>query len=274
MSDVEELDLDALLGTDLNPPTHKIENDTSEVKEEVVEISTTKAANNSYGNNNGYNNYKNNNSNYKPKENKINMYEVDIIKPLEIDTDLFEKKGKSFMVETHKVTDVAKVKIYTLAKTLIAKGYVFRHDGNADDEVQNKILELADTSFESYLPYKKGFNENIEKPILVNYYVMPFYHACHIYGKKYNDLKKGGRAIYASKVHAMLGKACNNPIDFLLCYNPTGDETYPKYDKNKKIDYDSLGNLGFYLKVADVVNFGVYNIHNDDSVRNLVELIK
>ena len=56
MSDVEELDLDALLGTDLNPPTHKIENDTSEVKEEVVEISTTKAANNSYGNNNGYNN--------------------------------------------------------------------------------------------------------------------------------------------------------------------------------------------------------------------------
>lgn len=214
----------------------------------------------------------NNNGNYK-KENKINMYEVETIPSKEIDTDIFEKKGRSFAVHLFNAPDDVKKKVMIIANALVEQGFVFRHDGNKEDEVQNSILEIDNIKVESYLPYGK-YNDNIQKPIISNFYELPFNYASQLYGQKYNELKKGARAIYASKVQALLGKDCTNPVDFFICYSASGDETYPKYDKNKKIDYTKLGSVGFYLRVTDKSGIATYNFKNDESISSLVKLIK
>lgn len=209
------------------------------------------------------------------KKDTVNMYDVEFIEPKDIDTDTFEKKGRSFMVETHNAPEDVVEKIIKVSAKLIREGFKFRHDGNAEDEVQNKILTMCEAKdVESFLPFKK-YNENIEKPITPNTFELPYKYAAKIYGPAYNEkLSKGAKAVYASKVHAILGKESDNPIDFLICYNVNGDEVYPPYKKNgPKIDYSKLGNLGFYLKVTDKTNINVYNFKNMDSIKNLLELI-
>ena len=210
------------------------------------------------------------------KKDSVNMYDVEFIEPKDIDTDTFEKKGRSFMVETHNAPEDVVERIIKVASKLISDGFKFRHDGNADDEVQNKILTMCEEKdYESYIPFKK-YNEDIEKPISPNGYEAPFRYASKLYGGSYNEkLSKGAKAVYASKVHALLGKDSNNPIDFLLCYSASGDETYPPYKKGgPKIDYSKLNNTGFYLRVTDATSINVYNFKNNDSIKNLVELIK
>ena len=210
------------------------------------------------------------------KKDSVNMYDVEFIEPKDIDTDTFEKKGRSFMVETHNAPEDVVERIIKVASKLISDGFKFRHDGNADDEVQNKILTMCEEKdYESYIPFKK-YNENIKKPITPNSFELPYRYAAKIYGPSYNEkLGKGAKAVFASKVHAILGKDSDNPIDFLIAYNINGDETYPPFKKNgPKIDYSKLGNLGFYLKVTDKTNINVYNFKNTDSIKNLIELIK
>lgn len=218
------------------------------------------------------NNYNKNNS-YGKKEDKINMYEVDVIPSKEIDTDIFEKNGRSFAVHTYEITPDAEKKMMIIANALVEQGFVFRHNGNKEDEIQNKILEIDNIKVESYLPYAK-FNEDIAKPIISNYYELPFNYAAQLYGQRYNEMKKGARSIYASKVQSLLGKECTNPVDFFLCYSPDGSETTPKFEKGKKYDYSKLGTLGFYLKVTDKSGIATYNFKNDASIASLVKLIK
>ena len=249
-----EINIDDLLGDDnLTPPSHG--------KEEPKQSSYSKPA---------YN------GNYKKNENKVNMYDVEFIEPKDIDTSIFEKDGKSFMVIAHDAPEEVVEKILKVVKKLHSDGFIFRHDGNATDTVQNKILEIyGDSNVESYIPFKK-YNEDIEKPISPNGYEAPFRYASKLYGGSYNEkLSKGAKAVYASKVHALLGKDSNSPIDFLLCYSASGDETYPPYKKGgPKIDYSKLNNTGFYLRVTDATSINVYNFKNSDSIKNLVELIK
>lgn len=260
---MEEMDLDSLLGEQpIVPPSYG--------KEESEKPKSNYSSGNNYNNNNG--GYNKNKGNFK-KGNGVNMYEVEFIKAKDIDTDAFNKVGRSFAVHAFKPTDDDKKKILIIAKKLIKDGFTYRHDGPADDEVSNLILEIEDATIESYLPYKK-FNENIEKPIIVNYFELPYQYAATLYGQRYNDMKPGGRAVFASKVQALLGKECTNPVDFLICYNPTGDEMQPAYEKGKKIDYENLGSLGFYLKIAEKAGIGVYNIKNESSLKNLIELLK
>lgn len=257
------LDLESLLGEAPKEPSHGKE----EQKAPTYNKSNYSGGNN-YNNNGGGNNYNRN-----KQKNSINMYEVEIITEKEISTDTFNKEGRTFAVHTHKCPEDEVKKILVIAKKLIKDGFTFRHDGAADDAVQNLILEVEDATVESYLPYKK-FNENIEKPIISNYYELPYSYACNAYGQRFNDLKKGARGIYASKVQNLLGKDCTNPVDFLICYNPSGDESYPEYVKGQKINYEELGSLGFYLKVTDKSGIAVYNIKNKSSLENLIELLK
>ena len=207
------------------------------------------------------------------KKPQVNMYEVDVITSKKIDTDSFEKEGKSFAVHLFDANEDIEKKILFVAGVLIEQGYVFRHNGNANDKLQNKILEIDNVVVESYLPYGK-YNENIKKSTIVNYYELPFNYAAQLYGQKYNDLKKGAKAIYASQVQTLLGKECTNPVDMLLCYSPDGSERPPVFEKGKKYDYSKLGTLNFYLRVTDVAGIATYNFNNSESISSLVKLIK
>lgn len=218
-------------------------------------------------NNNNYNN------NYNKDKPKINMYEVDFITSKKIDTDTFEKSGRSFAVHVYEGSEDIEKKILFVATKLVEEGFVFRHNGASDNKLQNKILEIDNIKVESYLPYPK-FNENIKKATISNFFELPFKYAAELYGQRYNELKKGARAIYASQLQSLLGKECNNPVDFLLCYSPDGSERHPVYEKGKKIDYTKLGTLGFYLKVTDASGIATYNFKNDSSITSLIKLIK
>ncbi len=208
------------------------------------------------------------------KKPSVNMYEVETITSKKIDTDSFDKVGKSFAVHTFEADDETMKKILVVSNILIEQGFVFRHNGRSEDKLQNKILEIDNIKVEHYLPYVKNFNESTTKPIIVNYYELPYNHAAELYGQKYNELKKGAKAIYANQVQTLLGKDCTNPVDMLLCYSPDGSERPPAYEKGKKYDYSKLGSLNFYLRVADVTGISVYNFKNTESIQSLVKLIK
>lgn len=211
------------------------------------------------------------------KKPTVNMYEVDTITSKKIDTDSFEKVGRSFAVHTFEADEETMKKILVVANILVEQGFVFRHNGRNDDngmdKLQSKILEIDNIKVEHYLPYAK-FNKKVDKSVLVNYYELPFNYAAELYGQKFNDLKKGSKALYANTVQTLLGKDCNNPVDMLLCFSPDGSERPPVYEKGKKYDYTKLGSLNFYLRVADVSGISVYNFKNSDSIQSLVKLIK
>jgi len=103
---------------------------------------------------------------------------------------------------------------------------------------------------------------------LTNPYELPYKYAAHLYGQRYNELKKGAKAVYASKLMAALGEDCNNPVDFLICYSPDGKEHLNGKDK---IDYKKLGSLSFYLKICQSSGIPVYNFKNKESIVNFVE---
>ena len=238
-----------------------------------------KEATNYNGNNGGNGNYNkgNYNGNYKKKEKTTNMFEVEFVEPKDIDTDTFEKNGRSFMVVEHNIPEEVAEKIVKVATKLLQDGFTFRFDGTQKESaLQNKILSMCgDKNVECYIPYKK-FNENIENGITPNAYELPYRYASKLYGKAFNEkLGKGSKAMHATKIHALLGINSDNPIDFLICYNVNGDEVYPPYKKGgPAIDYTKLGNLGFYLKATDKTNINVYNFKKIDSIKNLIELIK
>ena len=90
-----EINIDDLLGDDnLTQPSHG--------KEEPKQSSYSKPA---------YN------GNYKKNENKVNMYDVEFIEPKDIDTSIFEKDGKSFMVIAHDAPEEVVEKILKVQKT-------------------------------------------------------------------------------------------------------------------------------------------------------------
>lgn len=229
---------------------------------------------NNYNNNynNGYNNQNNyKNNNYNGKSKGVNMYEVDFIKSAEIDTDKFSKDGHSFMVhvfEGQEEEPGLREKFEKLVKALSKKGYVYRCDAGSNDEIANSLTTLEDVKVEAYLPFKK-FNEDLaDEATLVNKYELPFKYAAGIYGQKFNERKPGARAVFAAKVMAALGKDCDNPVDFLLCYSPSGTEFF---DHKVKPDYSKVGTLSFYIRLAQKAGIPVFNIKNKSSIENLID---
>lgn len=209
----------------------------------------------------------------KKSDGKINMYDVEIVKAKEIDTDSFEKIGHTFMVHVFSGSDdVSEVvdQIVKVATKLKDKGYIFRCDAPSDDKIAKKILAIEGLKKEVFLPFKK-FNESVaDKAIMSNGYETPFKYAAQVYGKRYNELKPGARAVYASKLMAALGENSDNPVDFLICYSPDGREYMPDGHNKEKVDFAKLGTLSFYLRLCQQAGIPVYNFKNKDSLITFV----
>ena len=210
---------------------------------------------------------------FKPSGDKVNMYDVEIVKAMEIDTDKFDKTGHTFMVHVFGGggdTDEVEEQILKVATKLKDKGYIFRCDAPADDTIGNKLASMEGLKKEVYLPFKK-FNENLaDSATMTNKYELAYRYAAQIYGKRYNDLKPGARAVYAAKLLAALGIDGDNPVDFLICYSPDGREHLPGRENKERIDYTRLGTLSFYLRLCQQAGIPVYNFKNKDSLITFV----
>ena len=209
----------------------------------------------------------------KKNDGKVNMYETEFVKAKEINTDSFEKEGHTFMVHVFPGDDdVSEVteQIVKIAAKLKEKGYIYRCDAGSDDVIAKKLVKVEGLKKEVFLPFKK-FNEDLaDDAILTNTYELPYRYAAQVYGKRYNDLKPRGKAVYAAKLMCALGEEGTNPADFLICYSPDGREYLPGMEKKEKVDYAKLGTLSFYLRMCQSCGIPVYNFKNKDSLITFV----
>lgn len=226
------------------------------------------------GNNQGFNN----NQSYGNKS-RINMYDVETVNPLDFNNLEITKEGKTYAMyaffgpnETKEKKDEITALFKAIARKLSDKGYVYRFNGSGDDVVINEVIEIEGLKSTIFLPFKKFNSELGDKAILVNGYEAPFRYACELIGKnqdgvlKFNGYKKGARAVAASRVQSILGKKSNNPVDFMITYNPTGLEFF---EKGKTLDFSQIGQLWFYVKLCTKLNIPMFNIQNKESLDNL-----
>lgn len=213
-----------------------------------------------------------NKGNYgKKNEDKVNMYEVDFIKAKPIDTNSFNKEGKSYIIHIFEgEDDVSEVqeKLEKVVDKLSELGYVYRTAENGESELNNNIIK-KDIEKEIYLPFP-AFNKNVDKKEATNpnSYELPYRYAAELRGNKFNDLKKGARAIFAAKVMSLLGKTSDNPVDFAIVYSPDGKEFIRK---GEDINWSKLGSCYFYLKACEKMGIPVINFKNKKSMLDFVD---
>lgn len=177
--------------------------------------------------------------------------------------------GKSFTVIVHKGEDGIKPeiedRILEISKLLVEKQkYGFRHNGEKYD-LYDKIIDVDPSKAESYLPWKK-FNEDvtsvIPRPSLTAYQHAAFYH------KAFKKLPNPVRAIISKDIHVILGKECDSPIEFLICFSNDGA------DSIKSTNFKTTGPLSFPIAVCEQMGIPVFNLKNDGAFKKLVEFIK
>lgn len=210
-------------------------------------------------------------NNVKKKSKGSNLWEKNDFKPMKIDPETFKKTGKTFSIGFYKpgkdVQEDVLEKFIKIATVLSSRGYVFRYNGTHDDKLQNEIMGISGMISETYLAWK-SINKNISTPTLT-YPIELAYNISASLHKSFSKLPPNARAIFASKVHSLLGKECNNPSDILLAYNDNGDESI-----TKDTDYKKLGYLSFSLNIAKAAGIPVFNLYNENAIPRLVNLLK
>ena len=189
-------------------------------------------------------------------------------KRIEDISDNFKRDKKYFVFEHHgELTDEEINKVVKVATYLMQKGFIFRHSGDSNNKVQNAILAANENIVvHSYLPWKK-FNTNIENP----YFFKVDKNGCSVaaaYRNNFNDLKRPYKTILARNIHLMLGKELDRPATLLLTYTKDGLET-----TGRDMDFNLVGNVVFFLKIAKESNIPVFNLFNSDATTRLKELV-
>jgi len=181
----------------------------------------------------------------------------------------FKRDKLFFALETFgDIPDDKKDNIVKVALFLIKNGFIFRHTGDSNNDIQNRILEEAGNYIiHTYIPWKK-FNANIENPYLFKINK----DACMVasaYNSAFNRIPTTVKSILARNVHTVLGKELDRPLTLLLTYTEGGDETV-----KKDMDFKKIGNVFFFLRLCKAANVPVFNLYNSDAVTRLNDYIK
>jgi len=199
---------------------------------------------------------------------KINLWEDTDIPKVPFNTAHLHNVDKSFTILLHKSEEglppQIEDKLIELSKVLLAKGYIFRYNGD-NDSTFGKILNIEGGLIDTYLPWKK-FNTEVT-PKMIRPVEQAYKHASY-YHLAFAKLPNPVRTILARDVHVLTGEDCKRPVRFIVCYTPDGCET------KEKINFKTTGNLSFSITIASNINIPVFNLKNDDAVNRLVEYIK
>lgn len=197
----------------------------------------------------------------KPKGDKKNLWE-DEIEPLEINTESLLRFNRMFTVAAHgEVPGETLLMIDQIAKSLHAKGFTYRYDGNTLDKASVAGFNACKERCEIFLPWK-SFNKEVTpksfKPTEKAYRYAAGLH------KAFNKLPPAIKAILARNIHVLMGDECNTPVNLLLIYTSDGAET------KKDIKYETTGNMAFFIFACEALNIPVFNLKNADVKERIV----
>lgn len=187
---------------------------------------------------------------------------------------------RSFMVilnlrNGREIPEAREEKILKAARLLINNGFKFRHTGDENNTIHNKILKMENVKYETYLPWKK-MNPSISDPIVKrsaeNYKIACLYHNTMFKNvkRKFNELSPGHRAYLASIVTSIFGIDCKTKPTLVIADSECGNEGKP----SGRVDFDASGELFNYFRYIDDAEIPMFNFKNDDSVKRLIEYVK
>lgn len=130
-----------------------------------------------------------------------------------------------------------------MAQYLEKQGYILRSGGAPGADT---AFEAGAINKEIYLPWK-GFNNHpggIYPPTEEAFNIASFYHP------KWPFLTQGAQKLHARNVHQILGRDCNTPSAFVLCWTPGGSEAPD----------DKRGGTGQAIRVANGYKICVVNM--------------
>jgi len=194
---------------------------------------------------------------------KYNLWEDNKILPQDISiTEL--KITNTFAFYYNQRVDAGKTTfeddVNKVVDRLLSTGKLrIRNTGDRTDILVPTLKEFV--AIEYVIPIKKF--SDIEKPTITRYNKLAYNIACQ-YSKNFNDKPNAVRAFLARDVHVILGEDCKSPIKFMLIWSSTG---ITKLDK--KVDYITLGNLPYILKICETAGIPVFNLYLESSQKDL-----
>lgn len=145
------------------------------------------------------------------------------------------------------------------AERLEEKGWTLRsgHAPGMDQAFETGAGRKA----EVYLPWPSfERSEPLEADVIVDRPTSGAYNLAARHHPAWERLSRGARALAARNTHQILGRDCNQPVRFVLCWTPGGD---------------IIGGTGQALRVAAAYNVPVFNFAHMDArqrVETLLEL--
>jgi len=82
---------------------------------------------------------------------------------------------------------------------------------------------------------------------------------------RWHSLSQGAQKLMARNTHQILGADLKSPVDFVLCWTPDGAETSTSI---------RTGGTGQAIRLANLHNIPVFNMHNPDALERLAKHIK
>jgi hypothetical protein len=109
------------------------------------------------------------------------------------------------------------------AEFLADRGWTLRtgHAPGADQAFERGAGRKA----EVYLPwpsFEKG--ELLDADAIIDHPSQAAFNIAAAHHPHWGSLGRGGRALHARNVHQILGRECNDPVRFVLCWTPNGEE--------------------------------------------------
>lgn len=206
----------------------------------------------------------------KPK--KESLWDKTDFTPLKLDVSKFlEDTPKSFWVYLYTtdsvIPDTIKVKLEKIATVLAKKNWQYRCNASSKENVLNSLISIENLQTNIYLPWK-SYNDKVPiKPTLA-YPNASAYRVATAYNKKFLELPPAVRAIYANIVNSVYNVDCNDPVKLVLVYTSCGTEKL-----KPKMDFKTLGNLPFIIKLCDEADIPLINIKNDDAISRIASVI-
>lgn len=140
-----------------------------------------------------------------------------------------------------------------LATALEKEGYTLRsgHADGADKAFESGVVSLK----EIYLPWK-GFNGS--KSLLGKATEEAFEIAAKFH-PNWTACSRAARALHARNCHQLLGLDLHSPVEFVVCWTKDGEAS---------------GGTGQALRIADAYGIPVFNMHNPENVKRILEFIE